>query len=117
MDFTCLGTVILLTLLLAITATAQTPIPRVGDSCPTGTYKSGDYCKPFPSSSGSDQKVITKSGSKCPTGFYAAGAYCKQYSSESEKEAIPRDKGSDCPGGWYKSGRYCVKYGEYICSY
>jgi hypothetical protein len=24
-------------------------IPRVGDSCPTGTYKSGDYCKPFKS--------------------------------------------------------------------
>jgi hypothetical protein len=34
-------------LLIATTATAQTPIPRVGDSCPTGTYRSGDYCKPL----------------------------------------------------------------------
>ena len=32
-------------LLVATTATAQTPIPRVGESCPTGTYKSGDYCR------------------------------------------------------------------------
>jgi hypothetical protein len=39
-------------LLSVFTATAQTPIPRVGDSCPTGTYKSGDYCKPFKSSDG-----------------------------------------------------------------
>ena len=31
------------------TARAQTPIPRVGDSCPTGTYKSGDESKPFKS--------------------------------------------------------------------
>ena len=34
-------------LLPAVSATAQTPIPRQGDSCPTGTYKSGDYCKPI----------------------------------------------------------------------
>jgi hypothetical protein len=26
----------------ATTATAQPPIPRQGDSCPTGTYKSGN---------------------------------------------------------------------------
>ena len=32
-------------LLSALTATAQTPMRRVGDSCPTGTYRSGDYCK------------------------------------------------------------------------
>jgi hypothetical protein len=89
---------------------AQTPIPRVGDSCPTGTYKSGDYCKPFKSAK--DQNIITKSGSKCPTGYYKTGNYCKQYPSKSDKEAIPRDKGSDCPGGWYKSGQYCVKSGD-----
>ena len=97
-------------LMATVTAASQTPIPRQGDSCPSGTYKSGDYCKPFKSSE--DQVIIQKSGKDCPTGFYKSGNYCKQYSSESDKEAIPRDKGSDCPGGWHKSGRYCVKYGE-----
>lgn len=29
-------------LLLAAHASAQNPIPRVGDDCPTGTYSSGD---------------------------------------------------------------------------
>jgi hypothetical protein len=33
-----------------VTETAQKPVPRVGDFCPTGTYKSGHYCKRFNSS-------------------------------------------------------------------
>jgi len=97
-------------LLAVITTLAQTPIPRVGDSCPTGTYKSGDYCKPFKSSSADGQTIIEKSVSKCPSGFYKSGDYCKQYPSESGKEAIPGE-GKDCPGGWYKSGQYCLKAG------
>lgn len=100
-----------LTLLLAATTLAQTPIPRVGDSCPTATYHSGDYCNPYPSSSKSEQTIIEKSGSKCPSGFYSSGNYCKQHPSQTDKEAIPRDKGCDCPEGWYKSGKYCVKHG------
>jgi hypothetical protein len=91
----------------ATTSTAQTPIPRQGDSCPTGTYKSGDYCKPFKSSE--DQVIIQKSGSKCPTGFYKSGGeYCKRMSS-SDREAIPRENGGKCPTGWRKPGGYCVK--------
>ena len=31
----------------SVTVIAQTPIPRVGGDRPTGTYKSGGYCKPF----------------------------------------------------------------------
>jgi hypothetical protein len=90
----------------ATTATAQTPIPRQGNSCPTGTYKSGDYCKPFKSNS--DQVIIQKSGSNCPTGFYKSGNYCKRISS-SDREALPRESGGKCPTGWYKSGGYCMK--------
>ena len=96
--------------LMTASSLAQTPIPRQGDSCPSGTYKSADYCKPFKFSE--DQAIIQKSDKDCPNGFYKSGNYCKQYSSESDKEAIPRDKGSDCPGGWYKSGGYCVKYSD-----
>ncbi len=33
-------------LLLATTAVAQNPFPRQGNSCPTGTHKSRDHCKP-----------------------------------------------------------------------
>ncbi len=99
---------ICLTLLITVSASAQTPIPRVGDSCPTGTYSSGDYCKPIKSSTGESPTIITKSGSKCPTGFYSSGSYCKRMAS-SDREVIPRDDGGKCPTGWYKSGGYCVK--------
>ena len=93
--------------LSAVSATAQTSIPRQGDSCPTGTYKSGDYCKPFKSSE--DTVIIQKSGSKCPTGFYkSGGSYCKRMSS-SDREALPRENGGKCPTGWRKSGGYCAK--------
>ena len=64
--------ILCIALLIAATAvTAQNPIPRQGNSCPTGTYKSGDYCKPFKSAE--DQTIFTKSGSKCPTGYYSSG--------------------------------------------
>jgi hypothetical protein len=62
------------TLLLATTALAQTPIPRQGDSCPSGTYKSGDYCKPIKPTA--DRVIIQKSGSDCPTGWRKSGGYC-----------------------------------------
>ena len=93
-------------LLSTVTATAQNPIPRQGNSCPTGTYKSGDYCKSIKSSE--DKVIIQKSGSKCATGFYKSGNYCKRISS-SDREALPREEGGKCPTGWYKSGSYCVK--------
>jgi hypothetical protein len=63
------------TFIFSTISLAQTPIPRQGDSCPTGTYKSGDYCKPFKSTE--DQVIIQKSGKDCPTGFCAAGNYWK----------------------------------------
>jgi hypothetical protein len=69
-------------ILITTTASAQNPTPRQGNSCPTGTYRSGDYCKPYKSNS--DQVIIEKSGSKCPTAFYKSGNYCKRMSS-SEK--------------------------------
>jgi hypothetical protein len=93
--------------LVATIATGQNPIPRQGNSCPTGTYKSGDFCKPFKSSS--EEVIIQKSGSKCPTGYYKSGGeYCKRISS-SDREALPRENGGKCPTGWRKSGQYCVK--------
>jgi hypothetical protein len=96
----------LICLVATTTALAQSPIPRQGDSCPTGTYKSGGYCKPFKSNS--DQVIIEKSDSKCRTGFYKSGSYCKRMSS-SDKEALPRESGKKCPTGWRKSGGYCVR--------
>jgi hypothetical protein len=76
--------------LVETTASAQTPIPRQGNSCPTGTYKSGDYCKRFKSSS--EEVIIQKSGN-----------YCNRMSS-SDKEALPKKDGAKCPTGWRKSG-------------
>jgi len=92
--------------ILSTIATAQTPIPRIGDDCPTGTYRAGDYCQPL--SSSDDNKAIVKQGKDCPTGFYSAGDYCKRMSS-SDREAIPRVDGGKCPTGWYRAGDYCVK--------
>ena len=93
-------------LTMALISNAQTPIPRVGDSCPTGTYRSGDYCKPFKSSE--DDEIIQRRGSNCPAGFYKAGNYCKRLTS-SDRETLPREDGGKCPTGWYRSGQYCVK--------
>jgi hypothetical protein len=99
--------ILCIVLFIATTAaTAQNPIPRQGNSCPTGTYKSGDHCKPFKSSE--DQVIIQKSGSDCPTGFYKSGNYCKRMSS-SDREALPREDGGRCATGWHKSAGYCVK--------
>ena len=63
------------TLLLVVTTTsAQTPIPRQGNSCPTGTYKSGDYCKRM---SSSDREAIPREkGASCPTGWRKSDQYC-----------------------------------------
>jgi hypothetical protein len=59
--------------LTATTATAQTPIPRQGDSCPIGTYKSGDYCKRI---SSSDREALPREdGRECPTGWRKSGDY------------------------------------------
>jgi hypothetical protein len=33
-------------LTLSIAVAAQNPVPRTGNSCPSGTYRFGDYCKP-----------------------------------------------------------------------
>jgi hypothetical protein len=96
----------LIFLVATTTALAQNPIPRQGNSCPTGTYRSGDYCKPIKPDS--DQVIIQKSGSNCPTGFYSSGNYCKRISG-SDREALPRERGNKCPTGWRKSGEYCVE--------
>lgn len=93
-------------LFLSGLATAQNPIPQVDGDCPTGTYRSGDYCKPVKSNS--DQVIIQKRGSDCPTGFYSHGNYCKRIQS-SNRHAIPKDEGKNCPTGWRKSGNYCVE--------
>jgi hypothetical protein len=89
-------------------ANAQTPIPHQGDSCPSGTYRSGDYCQPFQSTIDRGEVIIQKSGKDCPMGFYSAGAYCKRIGT-SDREAIPRESGDRCPTGWLRSGGYCVK--------
>jgi hypothetical protein len=34
-------------LIYSTTVSAQTPIPRKGDSCPTGWYKSDGYCTKY----------------------------------------------------------------------
>jgi hypothetical protein len=56
-----LSCLIILVATTATTALAQNPIPRQGKSCPTGTYKSGDYCKPCPGRMG--QSVLLAGGS------------------------------------------------------
>lgn len=101
--------ILIFALLFHITAAAQTPFPRAGDSCPVGTYSSGDYCNPSSRSVEDGDTFITKSGTKCPIGYYSsAGSYCKRFKS-SDREAIPRVEGGKCPIGWNTSGGYCVK--------
>lgn len=87
--------------------TAQKPISRIENSCPTGTYSSGNYCKLFKSSSGNEQTIIEKFGSDCLTGCNPPRDYCKQYSSESAREATPPRRG--------RLRRVLVQIGAILC--
>ena len=85
-------------LIATTTALAHAPIPRIGNDCPTGTYRSGDYCKPFKSSV--NDVIIQKAGNDCPTGYYTSGgSYCKRIAG-SERQALPSEDGNRCPSGW-----------------
>ena len=100
-----IGALALAVLVVAGTAYAETrtAMPRVGKSCPTGYYKSGEYCV-----QGSDRArpAIERAGKSCPSGYYRSGDYCMA-GSERAKPAITR-QGSSCPRGYYRSGEYCV---------
>lgn len=63
---------------LSLPAVAQqTAVPKLGNSCPTGTTSAGGgYCKK--SSSYAKYDYVPKAGASCPSGFISAGAgYCR----------------------------------------
>lgn len=102
---------LLLTLICSFSVVANEVIPKVGDSCPTGSYASGDYCKAFKSNADSSTRVVgNPTGGKCPTGWYRSGDYCKAYSSKRASENVIERVGDDCPRGFYKSGAFCKSY-------
>ncbi len=80
-------------------------IPRSGSYCPTGYYKSSDYCI---KSRDTAHTAIQRNGNYCPSGYYKSGDYCVASSTESKKTAIKRE-GNSCPNGYYKSGDYCMQ--------
>jgi len=85
-------------------AESGTAIPCAGKSCPSGYYKSGEYCV-----QGSDRAkpAIERAGRSCPLGYYRSGDYCMA-TSDKTRPAITR-QGNSCPLGYYRSGEYCVK--------
>jgi hypothetical protein len=104
---------LLVFLVLIPTATsvaADDVIPKVGDRCPTGYCRSGDYCKAFSSSDDAESRVIgNPAGGKCPVGWYRSGDYCKAYGKRAD-EAVVEKVGDKCPSGMYKSGGFCKSY-------
>ena len=48
------------------------PIPRAGAYCPTGYYRTGEYCVPSQTRTYS----FPRQGPNCPYDTYRAGAYC-----------------------------------------
>ena len=99
-----LAFVLTCTLIGTVSAESGTAMPRVGKSCPSGYFKSGEYCV-----QGSDgaKPAIERAGRSCPTGYYRSGEYCMA-GSERAKPANPR-QGSSCPRGYYRSGEYCMQ--------
>lgn len=102
----CLLVALVLTLAFTGTVWAESgdAMPRVGKSCPSGYFKSGEYCV-----QGSDRAkpAIERAGKSCPSGYYRSGEYCMA-GSERAKPAITR-QGSSCPRGYYRSGEYCMQ--------
>jgi hypothetical protein len=61
-------------LILPLAVSAQNLIPHVGNSCPTGLYSSGNYCKRINSS---DREALPRaSGKDCSIGWRMSGKYC-----------------------------------------
>ena len=85
-------------------ADTQTAIPLAGRTCPTGYYKSGNYCVARNEHSKAAMQAV---GVSCPSGYYKSGQYCVARK-ENTPAAIER-QGVTCPTGYYKSGAYCVK--------
>jgi len=91
---------------LSLAAQASTT-PKVGDTCPTGMYPSGDYCKSY-SSRGDTQTVANPAGGRCAVGWYKTGGYCRAYKSHSSDQVVEKI-GEKCPIGFYSSGGMCKK--------
>jgi hypothetical protein len=47
------------------------PVVKVGRSCPTGTYSSGNSCVPS-----GDTQVYYNGGGSCPLGWTSSKGYC-----------------------------------------
>lgn len=109
--FSSLPTAAIVTISMCVsnTAVAQVPIERVGD-CPTGYFRSGDYCKPFSSTIERKEAAIVRQGKKCPLGWYRAGNYCKSFKGSGAEPEVIEKIGDECPNGFYKHGdSYCKR--------
>jgi hypothetical protein len=59
-------------LLLGQIALAQSvPVPKIGGSCPTGTYSSNGSCVPT-----GNTQVYWNGGGPCPQGWVSSKGYC-----------------------------------------
>ena len=61
-------------------------MPRSGSACPSGYYKSGEYCVPGKDAT---KAVLQRKGSSCPSGYYKSGEYCVA-SGDKTKAALER---------------------------
>lgn len=52
------------------------PIERIGESCPLGYYRSGDYCVPSGSAPRRYRSYPAGPESQCFLGWFRVGGYC-----------------------------------------
>jgi len=102
-DMKAIGLTFLLSSLVPVAlAGPATPLPHSGKSCPTGYYKSGDYCVPR---NDATLPAMERQGSSCPSGFRKSGDYC--IANKADAPHVIEREGSSCPSGYYRSGKYC----------
>lgn len=66
------------TLIIVLAAAALAPLPVAkppgASSCPSGFYRTGNYCSP---TSPRSRPAILRTGNSCPSGWTRSGAFCQ----------------------------------------
>jgi hypothetical protein len=100
-----LSVMLVVSLLAATLASAQSAVVNTQGKCPSGWRKSNGYCVAGHRGS---SRAVQSIGGKCPSGWTNRQGYCVPRS-ERASDAVAKVNG-ECPSGHYSSSNgFCMK--------